>query len=81
MAGEEEFQIAGNDVDITEDGIVVPSSSPNADDISMVNGDMSPVPSIKRNRIMDDESERPSRPPHKQDIAIHNYNDYGEGDD
>ena len=80
-AGEEEFQIATNGADITKDGRVVPSVSSNADDASMANGDTSPRPSLKRKRTMDDESEPASRPLHRQDIAIHNHNDYGEGDD
>lgn len=47
----------------------------------MASGAMSPVPSIKRERTIDDESESASRPLHRQDISIHNHNDCGEGDD
>ena len=80
-AGEEEFQIAANGVDITEDGRVVPCGSLDKAEASMASGTMSPEPNIKRKRTMDNESESASRPLHAQDIAIHNHNDYGEGDD
>ena len=47
----------------------------------MASGAMSPVPSIKRKRRMDDEYEPASRPLHRQDISIHDHGDCGEGDD
>lgn len=47
----------------------------------MVNGVMSPVPSIKRKRTIGYESEPASRPLYRQDIAMQNHNDYGEGHD
>ena len=80
-AGEEEFQIARNSAEVTEDGRVVSSNDSHADDAPMVNGNMSPVPSIKRKRLLNDESGPASRPLHSQDIAIHNHNDYGEDDE
>ena len=80
-ADEEEFQIAANGAEITEDGRVVPSRS-NTEIVSLANGTISSAPtSIKRKRTMDDEAEPTSRPLHRQDIAIHNHNDYGEGDE
>ena len=80
-AGEEEFQIAVNGINITEDGRVIPSSTSNVDDASTADGDLSLVPNTKRKRTMDGEKEPASRPLHRQDISIHNHNDYGEGDD
>ena len=81
-AGEEEFQIATNGAEVTEDGRVVAASSTGADDASsMINSDTPALPTIKRKRTMDDESGPASRPLYCQDIAIHNHNDYGEGDE
>ena len=47
----------------------------------MVNGDLSPLPSIKRKRTMGDESEPASRPLYRQDIAMQTHNDCGKRDD
>ena len=80
-AGEEEFQIAKNSAEVTEDGRIISSNGFHANGASMVNGNMSPVPSIKRKRLSNDESGPTVRPLHSQDIAIHNHNDYGEDDE
>lgn len=73
-AGLEEFQIAANGAEVTEDGKIVPSGSA-IDDASTMNGGDSPIPTISRKRTMDEELE----PRHRQDPSMNNL--YDEMDD
>ena len=66
-AGLEEFQIAANGAEVTEDGTIIPSSSA-FDDASTINGGDSPIRSISRKRTMDEEI----KPRQSQDVAINN---------
>lgn len=78
LADDEEFQIAVNGAEVTNEGKVIPSRPPSDHDeeSAVVNGDQSPVKLMirKRTRTLTMEHERD--PSHRQDISIHNQHDF-----
>lgn len=75
QAGEEEFRIATNRVEVTAKGEPVPASGQGSEDVAVVNGSHSPRQSNgKRQREGDEDSTPPPR--ECMDISLHNFGDY-----
>ena len=75
QAGEEEFRIATNRVEVSVKGDIVPISAQESEDTAVVNGSHSPRHSNGKRQREGDEDSTPL-PRERMDISLHNFGDY-----